>query len=79
MEYKVIDGKGIIPDGATEIGWAAFRGCTSLQSIIIPNCINSIDIAAFGCCTNLQTIEIPDSVTRIEKKRIRRLHWSTIY
>ena len=26
-----------IPDGVTEIGYHAFRGCTSLKSITIPN------------------------------------------
>ena len=65
MEYKVIDGKGIIPDGTTEIEKSAFKGCTSLQSIEIPDSVTEIGDEAFGDCPNLQSIEIPDSVTRI--------------
>ena len=42
MEYKVIDGKGIIPDGATEIAFQAFKGCNSLQSIEIPDSVGAV-------------------------------------
>ena len=56
MEYKVIDGKGIIPDGATEIGWAAFKSCTCLQSIVIPDSVTKIGKSAFDGCTSLQSI-----------------------
>ena len=65
MEYKVIDGKGIIPDGATEIRVSAFKGCNSLQSIEIPDSVTQIGDEAFTGCSSLQSIVIPDSVTEI--------------
>lgn len=50
MEYEVIDGKGIIPDGVTEIGKEAFAGCTNLQSLVIPNSVKVIEEGAFMRC-----------------------------
>lgn len=58
MEYKVIDGKGIIPDGTTEIEKSAFKGCTSLQSIEIPDSVTEIGDEAFSVCSGLQSITI---------------------
>ena len=65
MEYEVIDGKGIIPDGTTEIAFQAFKGCNSLQSIEIPDSVTKIRWSAFEDCTSLQSIVIPNSVTKI--------------
>lgn len=65
MEYKVIDGKGIIPDGTTEIAFQAFKGCNSLQSIEIPDSVTQIGDEAFTGCSSLQSIVIPDSVIEI--------------
>lgn len=65
MEYEVIDGKGIIPDGTTEIAFQAFKGCNSLQSIEIPDSVTQIGDEAFSGCSSLQSIVIPDSVTEI--------------
>lgn len=67
MEYKVIDGKGIIPDRAKEIVESAFKSCTCLQSIVIPNSVTKIGKSAFDGCTSLQSIVIPNSVTTIEE------------
>ena len=56
MEYKVIDGKGVIPDGAKEIVESAFKGFTCLQSIIIPDSVTSLDGSAFAGYNNLTSI-----------------------
>lgn len=58
MEYEVIDGKVIIPDGVTEIGKEAFAGCTNLQSLVIPNSVKVIEEGAFITCTSLKSIII---------------------
>ena len=56
-----------IPNSVTSIGWYAFHGCSSLESIKIPSSITSISIHAFGRCERLTSIVIPDSVTEIGK------------
>ena len=52
------DGMCVIPDGVTEIGWGAFKGCTSLKSIVIPNSVTEIGSSAFSGCTSLESIQV---------------------
>ena len=53
-------------DGVTRIGYAAFRDCTALTSMIIPSGVTSIETSTFNGCTSLRSVTIPDSVTCIE-------------
>ena len=53
----------VIPDGATEIGRAAFTN-SGLQSIVMPDTVTRIEENAFRE-SMLQTVSIPDSVTKI--------------
>ncbi len=55
----------IISDGITEIGYKAFRNCTSLENIIIASSVTEIEDYAFNNCTALKSITIPSSVTKI--------------
>ncbi len=54
-----------IPDGVTIIGYMAFFGCSSLESITIPDSVTYIRGWAFSGCSSLESITIPDSVTTI--------------
>ncbi len=54
-----------IPSSVTSIGYAAFRGCSSLTSIEIPGSVTSIGADAFRGCSSLTSIIIPGSVTSI--------------
>src|SRR5215510_13506680 len=42
-----------IPNGVTNIGGAAFSGCTRLTSVTIPSSVTILGDAAFAGCTNL--------------------------
>lgn len=55
----------VIPNGISRIGFAAFKGCTSLISVILPNSVNEIGNSAFIDYTSLTTVSIPDSVVSI--------------
>ncbi len=43
----------------------AFRGCSSLESIVLPDSIKEIGYSAFRECTSLKSIILPESVTVI--------------
>ena len=47
MTYKIIDGKGIIPELVRVIESGAFRDCESLTSIEIPYGVKEIGNDAF--------------------------------
>ena len=51
----------IIPDNVTEIGYAAFAGCTSPTRIMIPDGVTIIGYRAFAYCKRLTSIVIPDT------------------
>ena len=51
--------------GVTSIGYGAFRGCSSLTSMIIPEGVTSIGNSAFLDCSSLNSIVIPEGVASI--------------
>lgn len=55
----------VIPEGVTEIGDAAFGGCSSLRSVEIPDGVTVIGDYAFGGCSELTSVNIPEGVKLI--------------
>lgn len=63
--YPSASGDVEIPASINQISFAAFYGCTGLNSIVIPNTITVIDDSTFSGCSSLTSVSIPDSVTSI--------------
>ncbi len=55
----------VIPEGVTEIGFAAFNGCASITSITLPSTLTTINTAAFKGCSSIQKITLPETVSSI--------------
>ena len=55
---RSISGDYTIPSDVTEIGKAAFRGCTSLTSITIPSNVTLIGNGAFYDCSSLTSVTV---------------------
>ena len=68
IAYRSKEKNYIIPNSVTNIGNAAFSGCSSLTRINIPNSVTNIGNEAFECCSSLTKINIPNSVTNIRKR-----------
>ena len=56
-----------IPEGVTNIGFAAFAECKKLTQIKIPDSVTSIGLWAFYDCSSLNSITIPKSVTSFDE------------
>lgn len=60
-----LSGTFTVPEGITEIGDGAFRGCSGITNVIFPENLTSIGDNAFEGCTNLDAVILPDSVNEI--------------
>ena len=57
--------KIVLPDTVTEIGDAAFQGCTALEEVVLPKGLDKIGQLMFYGCDSLTTLEIPETVESI--------------
>ena len=48
------------------LGYGAFSGCDSLESVVLPEGLKEICAAAFWRCGNLKSVTAPDSVEIID-------------
>jgi hypothetical protein len=55
-----------MPTKLVKIGRRAFKGCTSLDNIILPIGTKSIGLDAFADCTALRRIALPKELSDIE-------------
>lgn len=65
-------GKIVIPEGYTDIGFGAFRRCTGITSVKLPNSIEGIDTTAFTDCTGLTSIIFGDNLIWIGESAFLR-------
>ena len=56
----------IVPDGVTDIGYAAFYECNSLASVTLPDSLVTIEYGAFYDCSSLTTIDLPKNLTTLQ-------------
>lgn len=71
-DSDIKEGKFVIPEGVTKIGFQAFEGCTSLKSIVIPECVTIIGGGAFWGCTSLRSIVIREGLISIGEQAFTR-------
>lgn len=55
-----------IPEGVTEIGYAAFASCVALKEVKLPSTLKKLGAGAFWGCTSLEKVVIPAGVTALE-------------
>lgn len=54
-----------VPSGVQEIGYGAFRGCSTIRQVVLPDGVRKIGSMAFNDCENLRQVSIPSSVAEI--------------
>ncbi len=63
-----------IPDKVKIIGKGAFKGCASIEQVILPETITEIMDAAFKGCRKLKKINFPSKLTQIGEYAFHRCH-----
>ena len=77
VDFEIKNGVAVIPEGTTTIGEDAFRGCSSLQSIVVAKgnpkydsregCNAIIETATNTLIVGCQSTIIPEGVTKIDE------------
>ena len=61
----------VVEPGVTNIGYGAFKECTSLTSMTLPEGVTEIGMYVFYGCTSLTSITLPEGVTKIGRSTFR--------
>lgn len=64
----------VVPDGVHTIGENAFKGCTSLETVMLPETVTVISDNAFKGCRRLMEINLPSSLTTVGSYAFHRCH-----
>lgn len=64
-DNDIKDGKFVIPEGITSIGYQAFEGRTELEKVEIPKEVIHISPEAFKGCSNLKEITLPGNINSV--------------
>lgn len=54
-----------VPDGVTEVCYAAFEECTALASVNLPSSVEKIASTAFFCCPALTAVTVPENTAEL--------------
>ncbi len=60
-------GSYTVPDGVTEIGYAAFAHCDGVSGVTLPSTLTEIASCAFFC-SGITSMDIPEGITVIENE-----------
>lgn len=60
--------KIVLPEGLSNIGFAAFYHCDALTDVQLPSSLKIIGRSAFNNCAALEEMEIPQGVTTIDRR-----------
>jgi hypothetical protein len=58
-------GSYVIPNGVSQIGWAAFSKCAGLTSVVIPDTVSTIESYAFYECSGLASLDLGTGVSTV--------------
>ena len=68
------NGMVVIPDAVTEIGWDAFRSCSSIRGVTLGRSVATLGSAAFANCTSIEQFAVAkDNTTFVADQ------WGVLY
>lgn len=66
LKQTIHQGRLVLPDDLTHIGFGWFSNWEELEEVIIPGSVKAIDSRAFAGCTNLQSVVLQEGVETLD-------------